>query len=97
MILPVYVFGHPILRKKAAEADETQDYSTLIADMFETMYHSQGVGLAGPQIGQSLAIFVIDTEPFKEAYDDVEIYKGAFINPVITNELEPTSPSMRVV
>ncbi len=86
MILPVYVFGHPILRKKAAEADESQDYSTLIADMFETMYHSQGVGLAGPQIGQSLAIFVIDTEPFKEAYDDVEIYKGAFINPVITNE-----------
>ena len=43
MILPVYVFGHPILRKKAAAADESQDYSTLIADMFETMYHSQGV------------------------------------------------------
>lgn len=86
MILPICVFGHPILRKKVAAMDEAQDYSQLISDMFETMYHSQGVGLAGPQVGQSLSIFVIDTEPFRESDPNAEVYKGAFINPVITNE-----------
>ena len=87
MILPICVYGNPVLRRKSAEVSmEPAELKQLVSDMFETMYHSQGVGLAGPQIGQSLSIFVIDTEPFKEAYDDVEIYKGAFINPVITNE-----------
>lgn len=84
MILPICVYGHPVLRKKAAPVDETQDHSQLIADMFETMYHSQGVGIAGPQVGQSLSIFVIDSEPFRESDPEAEIYKGAFINPVIT-------------
>ncbi len=86
MILPIYVYGHPILRKKVSLLDDTQDYSALIADMFETMYHTQGVGLAGPQVGHSEAIFVIDTEPFREGDPEAEIYKGAFINPKITNE-----------
>jgi peptide deformylase len=90
MILPIYVYGEPVLRKSAEDIDEkeilTPDFQQFIADMFETMYHAGGVGLAGPQVGKSTSLFVIDTEPFKESYPNVQIYKGAFINPVITEE-----------
>lgn len=87
MILPIYLYGEPVLRKLAEEIEvEGVDYKPLIEDMFETMYHANGVGLAGPQIGKAIRIFVIDTEPFQEAYPDVQIYKGAFINPIITEE-----------
>jgi peptide deformylase len=87
MILPVYVYGHPVLRKKSM--DITMDYpklQELIADMFETMYHDQGVGLAAPQIGKPVRIFVIDTSPYKESFPDTEILKEVFINPLIKNE-----------
>ena len=84
MILPICVYGHPVLRRKAQDADlKAEDMSQLIADMFETMYHSNGVGLAAPQIGKSLRIFVIDSEPFKELYPEEESRKQAFINPTI--------------
>ncbi len=87
MVLPVYVYGHPVLRKKAKEISmDFPDLQNLIADMFETMYHDQGVGLAAPQIGQPVRIFVIDTEPYRDAFPDVEVFKEVFINPVITNE-----------
>ncbi len=87
MILPIYLYGDPILRKLSEDVDvEHTDWKPLIADMFETMYHANGVGLAGPQIGKAIRLFVIDSEPFKEAYPDVEIFKSAFINPVITEE-----------
>lgn len=87
MILPIYIYGEPVLRKLAEEVDvESTDWKPLVADMFETMYHAGGVGLAGPQIGKAIRIFVIDSEPFKESIPDVQIYKGAFINPVITEE-----------
>lgn len=90
MILPIYVYGDPVLRKITEDIDEneisTPEFQQLIADMFETMYHAGGVGLAGPQIGKSTSIFVIDSEPFKESFPNVQIYKGAFINPVITEE-----------
>jgi peptide deformylase len=87
MILPIYVYGHPILRKKATAIDMNYpELPTLLSDMFETMYQDQGVGLAAPQIGKSIRIFVIDSSPFKEMYPDVEIFRGAFINPVILEE-----------
>lgn len=87
MVLPIYVYGEPVLRKIAQEVDvENTDWKPLVADMFETMYHAGGVGLAAPQIGKDISIFVIDTEPFKESFPDVRLYKGAFINPVITEE-----------
>lgn len=87
MILPIYVYGHPILRKKTQEI--TMDYpglKELIGNMYETMYHDQGVGLAAPQIGKSIRLFVIDTAPYQEMYPDNELFKGAFINPVIIDE-----------
>ena len=85
MILPVCVYGHPVLRKKAAEvAMNKEDLQQLVADMFETMYHACGVGLAAPQIGKSLRLFVIDSAPFKELYPEEEVRKLAFVNPIIT-------------
>lgn len=87
MILPIYVYGEPVLRKLAEEVDiEETDWKPFVADMFETMYHANGVGLAGPQVGKAIRIFVIDSEPFKESFPNVRIYKGAFINPIITKE-----------
>lgn len=87
MILPIYVYGEPVLRKISEEIDlDNANLKQLVDDMFETMYHANGVGLAGPQIGKAIRIFVIDSGPFKESYPDVRIYKGAFINPIITKE-----------
>ena len=65
MILPVYAYGQPVLKKMGE--DITPDYpelAQLIADMWETMYHAEGVGLAAPQIGLAIRLFVVDTSPF---------------------------------
>jgi len=87
MILPIYLLGNPMLRKKTLTYEGSIDaLQPLISDMFETMYQARGVGLAAPQIGKPIRLFVIDSEPFKETYPDVELYKGAFINPEILNE-----------
>jgi peptide deformylase len=85
MIYPIVVYGHPILRKVAAEI--TKDYpdlNQLIADLFETMYYSEGLGLAAPQIGKSIRIFVIDGKPAAEDDPSLADFKRAFINPHIT-------------
>ncbi|MDP2339062.1 MAG: peptide deformylase [Bacteroidota bacterium] len=82
MIYPVTVFGDPVLRKKAEPI--TKDYKDLkvfVQNMFETMYNSDGVGLAAPQVGQAIRIFVIDTSSAEE--DELPGIKQAFINPEI--------------
>lgn len=94
MKYPIYAYGHPVLRKKTKEitADEP-NLQELIDDMFETMYASSGVGLAAPQIGKSIRLFVVDAEPFID-YDDnlsdkeKEQLKGkkVFINPKIIEQ-----------
>ena len=84
MILPVVAYGHPVLKKIAEEIEP--DYpglQQLIADMFETMYHSEGVGLAAPQINKSIRLFVIDADPFQETYPEAKGFKKVFINPEI--------------
>jgi peptide deformylase len=81
MIYPIVVYGHPVLRKVAVEIDK--DYpglSQLISDLFETMYYSEGLGLAAPQIGKSLRIFVIDGHPAAEDEPALADFKKAFIN-----------------
>ena len=89
MILPIVAYGSPILRKVCA--DITPDYpglEKLIADMWETMYNSNGVGLAAPQINKDIRLFVIDSEQIFENQDDDEKglypdepgFKGVFIN-----------------
>ena len=94
MILPIVAYGDPVLKKKAK--DINKDYpklSELIDNMFETMYNAHGVGLAAPQIGLSIRIFIVDAEPFAEdeelSEEETEKLKGfkkVFINPVILEE-----------
>ncbi|MFO7790838.1 MAG: peptide deformylase [Bacteroidota bacterium] len=84
MIYPIYLYGHPVLRKKAKEIDiEITDPVPIVNDMFETMYNAQGVGLAGPQIGKSLRLYVIDANPMAQAHPELEGFKRVFINPEI--------------
>jgi peptide deformylase len=73
MILPIVAYGDPVLRKKAV--DITKDYpglSKLIANMFDTMNNSKGVGIAAPQVGVSIRLFIIDTAPYVSDDDDDE-------------------------
>jgi len=87
-MLTIYLHGHPILRKKAIEvSDNESDLQGLIEEMFATMYSAEGVGLAAPQIGRSLRLFVVDTNGFKETYPDAEMLKEIFINPEVVEIL----------
>lgn len=82
MILPVVAFGHPNLRKKSV--DITAEYAglgQLVADMFETMYCSSGVGLAASQINKQIKLFVIDATPYAEDKPETNGFKRVFINP----------------
>jgi peptide deformylase len=84
MIYPVFLYGSPVLRKVATDVPE--DYpglDELIESMFETMYHSEGLGLAAPQIGLSLRIFVIDASPLAEDDPALKDFRKVFINPRI--------------
>lgn len=81
MVYPIYVIGHPVLRKKAANID--RDYpglNDLVSDMFETMYRSDGIGLAAPQIGKSIRIFIVDGTPIADDEPELEDFRHVFIN-----------------
>jgi peptide deformylase len=87
MIYPIVAYGDPVLRKKATPV--TRDYPKLddiISNMFATMYHSSGVGLAAPQIGIPIRLFVIDATPFKEDDKDAAGFKRVFINAEMIEE-----------
>ncbi|MBP3944236.1 peptide deformylase [Sphingobacteriaceae bacterium WQ 2009] len=90
MKLPIVAYGDPVLRKKAEEIDE--DYpqlKELISNMFDTMYGAHGVGLAAPQIGLPIRLFVIDATPFADdegAEEGLKDFKKVFINPIIVEE-----------
>lgn len=82
MILPVTVYGDPVLRKKTEPiTKEFPDLKGFVQNMFETMYNSDGVGLAAPQVGQAIRVFVLDTT--HEDEDEPAGIRKAFINPVI--------------
>jgi peptide deformylase len=93
MILPIIAYGDPVLKQEAEEV--TADYPNLkqiIADMFETMEAASGVGLAAPQVGLSIRVFIVDTSPFAdEDEEDEEMktlidFRKVFINPIILEE-----------
>jgi peptide deformylase len=96
MILPIVAYGDPVLKKKAEDIDKNHpNLQGLIDDMFETMYKASGVGLAAPQIGESLRLFVIDGSPFADTDEDeeedplaegMEDFKKVFINAQILEE-----------
>jgi peptide deformylase len=97
MILPVVAYGDPVLKKEAEEIDKDYEgLATLLDDMWETMYNAHGVGLAAPQIGKSIRLFVIDASPFAEDENGepdqdpkakgLAGFKKVFINPIIEEE-----------
>jgi peptide deformylase len=93
MTYPIVVYGHSILRKVAADIDKDYpDLKQFIDDLFETMYKSEGMGLAAPQIGKSIRIFVIDGAPIADEEPGLANFKKAFINARIlekTGEFKP--------
>lgn len=87
MVYPIVVYGDPILRKRAS--DIPRDYPALeqlIKDMFETMYAAHGIGLAAPQIGKGIRVFVVDGTTLEEEDEDMTGFKKVFINPQILGE-----------
>lgn len=88
MVLPIIAYGDPVLRKVASDIDKDYPHlEELIVNMYETMYDSSGVGLAAPQIGKDIRLFVVDCSPFAEDEDyedekeELENFKKVFINP----------------
>lgn len=84
MRLPIYLYGHPVLRALAQPVDTSapaDDLSELVDNMFETMYASDGVGLAAPQIGRSIALVVIDGQPLADKFPECDGFKRVVINP----------------
>lgn len=94
MLLPIRAYGDPVLKKVAQDIEPGHpDLKKLIADMFETMYAANGVGLAAPQIGLSIRLFIVDASPFAEDEDGkptedahLKDFKKVFINPYIVEE-----------
>ena len=87
MILPIYAYGQPVLRKQSV--DITKDYpdlKQLIADMYETMYAAKGVGLAAPQIGKDIRLFVVDTLQLDKKNQTAVGFKKVFINAQMLDE-----------
>lgn len=95
MILPIIAYGDPLLKKESEEI--TADYPSLdllVENMFETMYQAKGVGLAAPQVGLNIRLFIVDGAPFADEEGDesdpravgMETFKKVFINPVIEEE-----------
>lgn len=87
MVLPVTAYGHPVLRKVAEEIDENYpDLEKFISDMFETMYATDGIGLAAPQVNRSIRIFIVDGTPYVDKMPEMSDFKKVFINPIIIEE-----------
>lgn len=81
MILPVVAYGHPVLRKEGKDIDPSfPGLKKLIDDMFETMYASEGVGLAAHQVNQPIRLFIIDAAPYGEQHPEIADFKRVFIN-----------------
>ncbi|MFN3918226.1 MAG: peptide deformylase [Flavobacteriales bacterium] len=97
MILPIVAYGDTVLRKKTVEIPLNEDLSKLISDMFDTMYDANGVGLAAPQVGKSVRLFIVDASPFAEdeaeneeeaiEMEKLKGFKKVFINAQINKEL----------
>lgn len=84
MILPIYTYGSSVLREEAKDIDrDYPELDTLIENMYETMYNSQGVGLAAPQIGLPIRLVVVTLDCLSEDYPEYKDFKATYINPHI--------------
>jgi len=88
MKFPIIAYGDPVLRRKATaiEPEEYPHVKELIENMFETMYAAHGVGLAAPQVGLSMRLFVVDASPFADDDETLVGFKKAFINAQVLEE-----------
>lgn len=85
MIYPIVMYGDPVLRQKAKEIEPGTDLNQLIADMYETMHNASGIGLAAPQIGKSIRLFVVDGTIIDDEPGMAD-FKKVFLNPEILEE-----------
>ena len=87
MVYPIMLYGSPVLRKSSKEIDKNfNGLNTLVEDMFDTMYKADGMGLAAPQIGKNLRMFILDASSLKESEPELEGFKKVFVNPSIVEE-----------
>lgn len=87
MILPIVAYGDPVLRKECEEIEpDYPNLKKLIDDMWETMYASHGVGLAAPQVGVPIRLFLVDASPFADEEPELENFKRVFINAYIIED-----------
>ena len=89
MILPIIAYGNPILKKVTREIDQTYpNIKELIDNMFETMHNARGIGLAAPQVGLSIRLFIVDTTPLakEKGNEHLKDFKKVFINPELIKE-----------
>ncbi len=87
MILPIYTYGQPVLRKEAEDIDSNYpELKELIQNMFETNERADGVGLAAPQIGLPIRVVIVDLRPLAEDYPEYVDFKRAYINGYIVEE-----------
>ena len=88
MVYPIVVFGDPVLRKRGQSIPLNSDIAALVSDMFETMYAADGVGLAAPQIGKSIRLFVIDGSGLEVEGEDMTGFRKAFVNAEMLEEFD---------
>jgi peptide deformylase len=95
MILPIYLYGQPVLRQETDDIEKDYpELDKLVDDMFETMYHSEGVGLAAPQIGLPISVIVIDGTVLADKFPECDGLKMALINPDL-EVIEDNAPVTR--
>ncbi len=92
MILPIYLYGHPVLRRPTEDLEPGElDVKELVANMYETLTAAEGCGLAAPQVGLSKRLFVVDGSELVEDYPECKDFKKVFINPELLEESADTS------
>lgn len=95
MILPIYLYGQPVLRQETDDIEKDYpELDKLVADMFETMYHSEGVGLAAPQVGLPISVIVIDGTVLADKFPECAGLKMAIVNPDL-EVIEDNAPVSR--
>lgn len=95
MILPIYIYGQPVLRKESRDIDASYpELKQLVSNMFETLTASDGVGLAAPQIGLDIRLVVIDLDVLAEDYPEYKDFRRAYINPYILEYDETETENM---
>ena len=90
MILPIYLYGQPVLRKPTEEMEQIPELKEFIANMYETLTAAEGCGLAAPQVGKPWRLFIVDGTELAEDYPECKDFKRIFINPKIVKVSEET-------